>query len=652
MPLFRRPEACLVKKGAKTKRKSQQGKRENDGDCSSLIRLCLWSLVENMKDVWTKDYAKMYMDQYSFRYIIGPFNILPGHLVEELLFLLSSHRLMTRPALHLLLVPQVKSLSLSACSSLVTPHICQLIGIRCQALLSLDLSGAQHLSALVLSELLGHLTRLHSLCLAGTQCDGSVLQIVGSNCRELRQLDVSGCYQLTPIGLLSLVHPPASHTRLPLRSLVASDIGFAKGDDERVAVAVFLLLTLPCLVKTALDGLGDAFDVIESQDFADLEAFCSLNGMPNLKELWDERIQIQGKLTEEKETKNEGLLDEGMERWLSESEEPDGDDESENGSEHEEADGGKVKVQEKILLHCDRQEEVKDIGRTEGQTRYAKSVLQDHLTLPLREAQGISCRNMRALGRLCPDLCALSLDCDNSELGQLAVALERWTHELLSLSLHFAGILTEILPAIQTVGATLHHLHLEGVKISDDASFLQLLCLCTKLRTLAIHTESPILNEDEEEDEEDEEQGIQALPCLSQLRFLSVKFFIDHSKKKPLMCWRSLKWVLLGLLRGSPLLEKVTLFAIPCSINSVFQMLLETHHLPPATDRIPPLCQLRYLSLAYCDVSMETATRLVTLDSCLSTLDLSGCWAVSADIIEQLQWNTSRRKHSLKIVWT
>lgn len=76
MPLFRRSEACLVKKGAKKKRKGQHGKRENEGDCSSLIRLCLWSLAENMKDVWTKDYAKMYMDQYSFRYIIGPFNIL------------------------------------------------------------------------------------------------------------------------------------------------------------------------------------------------------------------------------------------------------------------------------------------------------------------------------------------------------------------------------------------------------------------------------------------------------------------------------------------------------------------------------------------------------------------------------------------------
>lgn len=288
-----------------------------------------------------------------------------------------------------------------------------------------------------------------------------------------------------------------------------------------MAVPVFLLLTLPCLVKAALDGLGDAFDVIESQDFAGLEAFCSHNGMPNLKELWDARIQIQGKLTEEKETKIEVLLDdEGMGRWLSESEEPDDDDESENGSEREEADGGKA--QEKILLQCNRQVEVKDIGRTEEQTRYAKSVLQDHLTLPLREAQGISCRNMRALGKLCPDLCALSLDCDDSELGQLAAALERWTHELFSLSLHFAGILTEILPAIQTVGATLHHLHLEGVKISDDASFLQLLCLCTKLKTLAIHTECPILNEEEEE-EENEEQGIQGLPCLAQLRFLSVK---------------------------------------------------------------------------------------------------------------------------------
>ncbi|KAF0033408.1 hypothetical protein F2P81_013474 [Scophthalmus maximus] len=34
------------------------------------------SLADNMKDVWVKDYADKYLDQYSFRHIMGPFNSL------------------------------------------------------------------------------------------------------------------------------------------------------------------------------------------------------------------------------------------------------------------------------------------------------------------------------------------------------------------------------------------------------------------------------------------------------------------------------------------------------------------------------------------------------------------------------------------------
>lgn len=60
------------------KRKSvaRSGRTNDDGSVVPLARLCLLSLADNMKDIWVKDYADNYMDQYAFRYIMGPFNYL------------------------------------------------------------------------------------------------------------------------------------------------------------------------------------------------------------------------------------------------------------------------------------------------------------------------------------------------------------------------------------------------------------------------------------------------------------------------------------------------------------------------------------------------------------------------------------------------
>lgn len=64
------------KKVKKMKFRGTCGEMDEDGSVYSLTRLSLLSLADNMKDVWVKDYADNYMDHYSFRYIMGPFNIL------------------------------------------------------------------------------------------------------------------------------------------------------------------------------------------------------------------------------------------------------------------------------------------------------------------------------------------------------------------------------------------------------------------------------------------------------------------------------------------------------------------------------------------------------------------------------------------------
>lgn len=81
MPLFRVSGGRGAEKSGRQKIKKMKwrdGSRRTDdeGSVQSLTRLCLLSLVDNMKEVWVKDYAEKYLDQYFFRHIMGPFNSL------------------------------------------------------------------------------------------------------------------------------------------------------------------------------------------------------------------------------------------------------------------------------------------------------------------------------------------------------------------------------------------------------------------------------------------------------------------------------------------------------------------------------------------------------------------------------------------------
>lgn len=58
-------------------------KSDEDGAVLSLTQLCLLSLADNMKDVWVKDYADNYVNRFSFRHIMGPFNSLREYLLSS-----------------------------------------------------------------------------------------------------------------------------------------------------------------------------------------------------------------------------------------------------------------------------------------------------------------------------------------------------------------------------------------------------------------------------------------------------------------------------------------------------------------------------------------------------------------------------------------
>lgn len=40
----------------------------------ALGSLCLQNMAQHMQSFWVKDYSENYLDEYQFRFIMGPFN--------------------------------------------------------------------------------------------------------------------------------------------------------------------------------------------------------------------------------------------------------------------------------------------------------------------------------------------------------------------------------------------------------------------------------------------------------------------------------------------------------------------------------------------------------------------------------------------------
>ncbi|KAF1389725.1 hypothetical protein PFLUV_G00076460 [Perca fluviatilis] len=475
MPLFRASGdrgGAKARPGQRRTRSREWMKTDEDVSVLSLTRLCLLSLADNMTEVWAKDYADNYLDRYSFRYIMGPFSLLPSALVEELTRLLCSRKQMSRAALHLLLVPQLRGLSLGKCPGLVTSALCAHITARCQGLWSLDLSGAQQLPSKLQSETLCCLPALRSLSLAGTPCDGCVITTIAQRCRLLRHLDVSRCPSLSPAALLPLgggaSFPfsgcPSTSARctsrsttvsssrsaplpaLPLRSLLALDIGFGKEEGDAVAAAAYLLLSLPCLETVELEGLAQACCLLQHGRFGHTDKFTDRERVPRLGEVWREWRRRQG--SDSSREKREGAAA-GAE---------DEDEEEEEEEEEEEGGGGGGE-----------------------------------------DARG------------------------GSRGSLLAAGLSAWAGQLRSLSVHFPGALLDLLPALGVAGSSLVSLALQGVKTSPRTPLLEAIEACPRLRDLLISAEAPTTGPQDEEDEDDQRDDDRGLPRLPNLCSLTLQ---------------------------------------------------------------------------------------------------------------------------------
>lgn len=156
-----------------------------------------------------------------------------------------------------------------------------------QRLSVLDLGGCGRLSPSMLVNLAEGLPLLSRLGLAHTQANLQVLSAVGSCCRHLRELDVSGCKKVTPRALRYLGYDPLARSPgcLALRVLLARDLEHT-GDGDAVAAVAFLLLALPHLEVLAHGALPDTLRLLHTRQ---LDGTKDSEGFPSLEELAQSR---------------------------------------------------------------------------------------------------------------------------------------------------------------------------------------------------------------------------------------------------------------------------------------------------------------------------------------------------------------------------
>lgn len=399
-----------------------------------------------------------------------------------------------------------------------------------QDLRSLDLSGAQQLPSKVISETLHGLPALRSLCLTGMSCDKHVIRTIAHRCRLLRHLDVSHCHLLSPGALLPLGGGafcsssgspfkaqssvstscsdqsssfPATLAPLPLSSLLALDIGFGVQEEEPVAAAAYLLLSLPSLERVAMEGIEKACCLIEHREFSLADEFTSREGVAKLEQVWQERRDKEGKdnlrMRREKtavDRENEDEEEEGM-SW----------EEYRSGSEED----------------TSRDEGPPCSQRQSGQKRTHRS--QSDFALKLKDVKGLTFDSLDSLGRLCPGICSMSVSVDSNEntrggskVSVLAAGLKAWSGQLQRLSVQFPGNLDNLLPSLLVAGSSLISLTLEGVKTNSYTRLLPVIRACPRLRDLLISAEpSPSFLQIEHEEDQQDNGDLPRLPNLCSL---------------------------------------------------------------------------------------------------------------------------------------
>ncbi|XP_043919923.1 uncharacterized protein LOC122795691 isoform X2 [Protopterus annectens] len=163
-------------------------------------------------------------------------------------------------------------------------------------LTTLDLHGCSRVQSAVLVDLIESLLNLRKLDLSKTQCNTQVLAAVGTTCKELRELNISECKQVTAESLRHLAYDQtqAKFICSELRVLLAMGVE-PKGNYNKdfIAALAFLLMTLPNLEYLENGYVMEALCLIHGQQFGQYDSCEKDSKFPTLAKVAQSRRKVK-----------------------------------------------------------------------------------------------------------------------------------------------------------------------------------------------------------------------------------------------------------------------------------------------------------------------------------------------------------------------
>ncbi|KAL5021394.1 hypothetical protein ScPMuIL_000549 [Solemya velum] len=159
-----------------------------------LKTLCLKSISCHIDNIWCSGLDFLLENVARPLYIIGPFDHLTGDLTQELIQVLSEDKKVQRRHFQFLIHEGLKEVNLTVAKSVANnDSVVQLLGSRCRLLTKLELSGLNQVSPMTLIEVIENMPRLSSVILRQTKTNDRVLAAIADACENLRELDIFAC---------------------------------------------------------------------------------------------------------------------------------------------------------------------------------------------------------------------------------------------------------------------------------------------------------------------------------------------------------------------------------------------------------------------------------------------------------------------------
>ncbi|XP_072262866.1 uncharacterized protein [Pyxicephalus adspersus] len=261
--------------------------------------------------------------------------------------------------------------------------------------------------------------------------------------------------------------------------------------------------------------------------------------------------------------------------------------------------------------------------------------------LRLKKLEDLGEEDVPMFGSLCP-----LVDKVNISLGSQSLvtwSLVQWP-QLSELTLHCSEkperTLEEFLAMVQVIGKNLQVLCVQNLLWCQDQSLTNLLTMCPNLKSFQGYFTVLRQNLLPDEPELPPWPGDPLpLPHLHTLRLL-----MEGDGSSQAIFQHKLGGSLVSILKGSPLLESLSLCGVTAPLDGVFEVVYGSN--PPQ-----PLQKLSSVSLCLSNVSQWGASLILRSRSNLRTLDLSHCKEVTCRDHHQLQERVRRDGRNVTITW-